>query len=790
MSKILPTFKPRKAALMALMSLAVFVSAMLLMAPHKAYASTLDDGTNIPTLVRDNVFYWCISQRIDVAQQTWISLAGQPSVTDVTINHRGDPVSLQLNVLVARCHSGVPTGIVITSFRWTSGSYALVDSAGNTVLGTTAIPTPSPANAPVSTPPTTGDGFSFASLSPFSVNTSTIVKPYVDVNLTVTSKQFNWFTPSNIFGCVVPPPPAPQNVTIPNILSDYLCPDAPATGTFRIFLANPPSPTVQDDCSGIDYQAGDSTSVEIDGPGGVLASGLPTSGTYNLPSSIAPGTNIDVYGYGPDGTSHTAHTWNPPNTNCPASITAIPGTTQLKPDAESPTSAVFSPSFSYTSPRSATTSSLTGVAITCHYYVLQGATQTALNPDTTSPPGGATLNPTYNCHDALSPVTDTRSIPSALNLKAGDEICESLSASVSTGSYNSSLGKGGLTVNPATGAVFSHGDPATLPSDYCVPVANEPYLSLYDGDITAGGVFDTGSTCTLSAISASIVANTNSSNNGSGTQLAAYASNTISKFNSASLRSVAPIKPTGLNFATPSGGFGVQCMHDYFSDQKSTATPDAATTVDLSTLSSGQYAFNHPITLSGTNPVPAGTNLVLFVTGDVTIVNNITYGYSGGGTTWSNPAQIPSVYIVAHGNINISGASSGGVTQLDGVYVAQPTGATGGTINTCTNVAVQWLTTDLYAQCANQLVVNGSFIAGGVNLQRSTGSLRDVTTAPVDSFGAGVKTCSNGSSSVGVCSGEVFNSDPESFITSQAGSSDTTTPNPPYQTINSLPPVL
>jgi hypothetical protein len=134
--------------------------------------------------------------------------------------------------------------------------------------------------------------------------------------------------------------------------------------------------------------------------------------------------------------------------------------------------------------------------------------------------------------------------------------------------------------------------------------------------------------------------------------------------------------------------------------------------------SAGQRNYKHTgnLKISG-GTVSGGT--AIFVKGNVYLNGNITYATAG----WS-PGNVPSLVIVATGNIYIDP----GVTQLDGVYMAQPSSSSaGGTVYTC-GTAISSTTFQVnndFTACRNQLLVNGSFKAGKVKLLRTFGSLRD-----------------------------------------------------------------
>lgn len=128
-----------------------------------------------------------------------------------------------------------------------------------------------------------------------------------------------------------------------------------------------------------------------------------------------------------------------------------------------------------------------------------------------------------------------------------------------------------------------------------------------------------------------------------------------------------------------------------------------------------------PITLPATS-ISGNKRVVLLVDGDITINGNITYSGYGTGAA----PTVPEFILVAR-NITINP----GVSQLDGVYIAQPRITTGaqaqyndtsgvsGIIQTCS--AKQ--TTPNGTCATSQLKVNGSLFARRFRLYRTWGSL-------------------------------------------------------------------
>ena len=152
-------------------------------------------------------------------------------------------------------------------------------------------------------------------------------------------------------------------------------------------------------------------------------------------------------------------------------------------------------------------------------------------------------------------------------------------------------------------------------------------------------------------------------------------------------------------------------QHDFLSflrlikkNKKTTTLPDPTASPDLNNLPTGQYEHTGDVDINSAT-IAEGKQITLFINGDVTIHGPLTYD-----TTWDPnlPSDIPYLVIIAR-DITTDNA----VTQLDGLYVAQPQTTTDGQFNSC----------DPALFCSNQLVVNGAIIAQQVNFLRVHGSV-------------------------------------------------------------------
>jgi hypothetical protein len=315
--------------------------------------------------------------------------------------------------------------------------------------------------------------------------------------------------------------------------------------------------------------------------------------------------------------------------------------------------------------------------------------------DTTAPTGGAPAGVT--CRSTFGPGNTnlgTENIASAPN---DNSLCRS------------------LTVSPSS----SSGGTST--ASVCVFVASKPYFRAYGGDVSAGN--PQSSACTT-VTKAGIVSWTKGSAGayaGASTQYAALALDTIYDFaTSVGNGAGAAAPPTGLSFASTTasgpdnfgGMFGngsLQCMPDYYASASGGTLPSPNLAIDPT----GTYTENSPYTISG-GLLTAPARIALYVNGDLTINNGITYP-----ATWTS-ADPPLVMVVVKGNIYINQ----NVHQLDGLYVAQ-----GGTIYTCTNGGVPYnpgsITNGTFnGPCNQKLVVHGAFVAQQIQLLRTNGSLK------------------------------------------------------------------
>ncbi len=367
---------------------------------------------------------------------------------------------------------------------------------------------------------------------------------------------------------------------------------------------------------------------------------------------------------------------------------------------------------SYYGPSPSYSPGFPGVPVNASYtYTFNGAAVSGgVVPSPTG--SGRFLDQNYSAPLLQPIVTDANS--------AGNQYCLYANVNISDGFIQ----KDGTILSPPPPSTNPNPDNST-PS--CDTVTNRPFFKVASGNIAAGGGFSSaGGSCTGGGTIGGWNNDSGTYDYGSSSQLSALALLNITGLASARTSITRP--PTDLTFAnavpptydaySPSlgGGFdpgGSQCF-----------TSETAPTSGDSHSSTGDQ------TVGGLS-IPVADQKSYFVSGgNVYITSNITYQGSGGG--WGKISDVPSFLLdVKGGNIYISP----GVTELDGIYIAEPNGATGGKIFTCASglgspVAQQ----NIFSTCNNQLTVYGNFVANQVNMMRSFGSLRDETPNPTGSI--------------------------------------------------------
>jgi hypothetical protein len=304
----------------------------------------------------------------------------------------------------------------------------------------------------------------------------------------------------------------------------------------------------------------------------------------------------------------------------------------------------------------------------------------------------------------------------------------------------------------------------------CATVVAKPTVGINGGDAITGQAFASGGSCALNSGSLASIAtwNTNATPYvGGGTTLAAYAPGRITGFATAKVTPRAgATPPRALAYANTSGtgedyggGFlSNSCTPDYTSLMPPEAASNGLVAGTIGSALSGSYsmastAIASPIVIS------QGTVKVVYINGNLIIGSNINYANRGG---WTTTTDIPGVKFIVRGNIYINS----NVTNLDGIYIAQPTNATTGNIYTCTTGAspIAQSAINYFDTCNTQLTVNGVFIAKKIHFLRTYGSSSQGRNA------------------------EQFNYLPELWLAKWPA--DATGTASPYDSISGLPPVL
>ncbi len=504
------------------------------------------------------------------------------------------------------------------------------------------------------------------------------------------------------------------------------------------------------------------------------------SDTSAAPTPFATGPsliNLDLNGVNtrdnlfPGFSYGSCFTWTPGNGSCP--LGASPSNTRdpyvadrvgqiitYELNATPPPQPVLSCSSVFNGlPSSATVG--TSYPFTMDYDVATAAF-TGGTITVTSSPVGSTVTPGSA---ATSGPVGTVTSPS-FSFKA-------TSAGVYTISYSVSGGNVSNTAGPCTTTVI---------------VGTSPYLDVQGGNVSTGSGGFTNS-CTPNNTPGILAYNQGGpSYTGSGTNLATLAPSIINGFvSSDGHNGYKAATPKGLSFANvgvPSiygGSLGSQgrgdCSPDYYgaaaAETASVATPVAGNTFNLNSppacrvVIGTSYCWIKPTV--GNNYVnivnsgaPYGGRMVLFVEGDVVIKGNILLNQN-----YASTAGIPKFYLITKGNINVSNSPIN--SEIDGVYVAQPSAANtlAGVMTTCTNNNLEYSAATLYTNCNNRLRIDGAVVARQLRLNRVFGDVKTINNAA-----------------------ETFSYNPNTWIVNSLAAGGTTASNPSYAGIKFLPPVL
>jgi hypothetical protein len=392
----------------------------------------------------------------------------------------------------------------------------------------------------------------------------------------------------------------------------------------------------------------------------------------------------------------------------------------------------------------------------------------------TCPIYGLVRNGPYTAPTPADSVSDAGYVPPAttcpqtfaVNTPSGTTIATQ-SVVVSAANLNRTICRS-LYVTPATGSGGSASE------EKCVRIVAKPYTRVFRGDVAVGGgLADSSGSCVNNPQAVIVGWNQRGATYaGAGAQYAVMALNQIFDFTS-SIGNTAggASKPQGLSFRNTvtdaaNGNFGgnfgsLPCIPDHYATMPTSTSALPAT---VAAMTSNSYAGTGPVTLGGGGIVNPNNRISVYIDGDVYITSNITY--SG---TWS-VGSIPMFRLIARGNIYIDND----VSQLDGLYVAQRNGSSGGIIYTCTTSAAPLVPTDpaFFAACDNsRLQVNGSLVAHQVQLGRTAGTVSQSTDS---------ETAAGGNA------GEAITYGPIMWIPQPTGTGAAAE----YDAITTLPPIL
>lgn len=317
----------------------------------------------------------------------------------------------------------------------------------------------------------------------------------------------------------------------------------------------------------------------------------------------------------------------------------------------------------------------------------------------------------------------------------------------------------------------------------CEEVVGLPYFKVYGGDVRTGGGVGVGKTSCQTSSTASIAGWSHPSGTGSagsGTQLAAYSTGWINLFLTGQYNSFYPSNPTH-QLGTPPRqlAFADTSRPPYGLPGYYGASP--ACTGYVEDLPAGTPEEVGPVTLPDAqtpNSLGPGSH-IRHIKGDVYITGDIKYRDAAGG--YGSLAGVPKFQLIVEGNIYIDYR----VKQLDGLFVAVPPDTampgTGGQIHTCYIFGAPAQSN--WNGCVYQLVVNGSFAAGKIYLERDCGSQIYATGNEKTTFvgdGNDAQLCNNGNHAA-----EIFNYTPEQWLYDPGSYSPSG-----YDSIRNMPPVL
>ena len=254
--------------------------------------------------------------------------------------------------------------------------------------------------------------------------------------------------------------------------------------------------------------------------------------------------------------------------------------------------------------------------------------------------------------------------------------------------------------------------PADRTDSACVTIAKAPYVDFMGNDVWAGGGFvDVSPTCNAGS-KIQTVAHVLPSGGvaGSVTEYGGFALGHIIDFGSASKALPDPAGPNGklLTFSNKDssnlGYFGAprHCINDYIAKYSTIAPTGEPNPINVGTRPTGTWHIVGNRNFSAAT-MPVGSQQIYYIEGNVTITGDIKYP-----TNYNGPAEIPSLVIIATGNITVQSA----VGQMDGMFVTKQSFTTCDPPGGPLSVLI----------CNRQLVVNGPVVAQRLTLLRTFGA--------------------------------------------------------------------
>jgi hypothetical protein len=283
----------------------------------------------------------------------------------------------------------------------------------------------------------------------------------------------------------------------------------------------------------------------------------------------------------------------------------------------------------------------------------------------------------------------------------------------------------------------------SLPCVHTYSPSTRPFFQVWGGDISTGGGFNDSNGNCPSTYPGYVSPATAPSNDSNYAGIKAFSDPVGGSVSSADFGAIAlgliASKPSSfVGFVTrntfansgafPAGSSGgylnsvssAHCVTDFYdttqSSPLSVGVPNNVSS--LSGSATGQYIVGNSINNFKGGTIGSGTQIALYVDGNVIISGDISYG------NWNrdNPSSAPFFAIFAKGDIVLTN----NVQRLDGLYVAQVNNSgSGGDFRTCDNF------------CNQQLIVNGAVVAQHIELLRSFGTLAtdsSVVSKPAEIF--------------------------------------------------------